>query len=190
MRGQGSKYRKYGSQFRNSWYQMKDRCLNSKVKGFENYGGRGIKVCDRWLEFQNFADDMFESYVKHWEKYTKDNTSIDRIDNDGNYEFSNCRWATYKIQANNKRPPKGYFKGKPFTFKGKTQSLTEWSKELNLSSELLRDRLNYGWSKERAFTSPVDIRKRNNVKTKIKFSDSGGSGRTKNGQFVGVVAYA
>lgn len=78
-----------------SWTSMKQRCYNKNLKIFCNYGGRGITVCDRWLEsFENFYEDM-------WDR--PNGTSLDRINNDGNYEPSNCKWSTYKEQANNTR---------------------------------------------------------------------------------------
>lgn len=71
----------------NSWAKMTDRCLNSGFTQFKDYGGRGIKICERWRQFENFLADMGER---------PKGKELDRIDNDGNYEPGNCRWATHK----------------------------------------------------------------------------------------------
>ena len=81
-----------------SWHGMKQRCLNSNYDGYKNYGGRGILICERWMVFENFLVDMGKRPSK---KY-----SLDRIDNDGNYELLNCRWLTSKEQIRNSRSAK------------------------------------------------------------------------------------
>jgi len=90
---------KYGktSPTYNSWRDMKRRCHNPNRKAYKNYGGRGIKVCDRWMDFVNFLEDMGEC---------PEGLTLDRINNDGNYEPGNCRWATRKQQVQNRRDQK------------------------------------------------------------------------------------
>jgi len=91
------------TRFYRIWQAMKDRCLNPKNYRYQYYGGRGIRVCKRWLKFENFRDDMFRSYKIHCNKNGIKNTSINRVDNNGNYKLSNCNWATQKEQVNNRR---------------------------------------------------------------------------------------
>ncbi len=84
---------------------MKGRCLNKNNTHYSYYGGRGITICDEWLEdYGNFKNDMYESYINHVDQYGEENTYIDRIDVDGNYKLSNCRWATKKQQTINRNP--------------------------------------------------------------------------------------
>lgn len=85
------------------WKGILERCSYKKHTNYKYYGGIGIKVCERWHNFENFKEDMYEKYLIHIEEFGKKQTSIDRIDVYGNYEPDNCRWVTNIEQANNKR---------------------------------------------------------------------------------------
>lgn len=98
------------------WHSMIKRCTKPNNKAYKNYGGRGIKVCNKWMKFENFLKNMGEC---------PKGMSLDRINNNGNYCKSNCRWTTYNKQNRNKR------NNINITFKNKTQCLTDWAKELN-----------------------------------------------------------
>lgn len=125
----------------NSWTHIKGKCLNPNNRAFHHYGGRGITVCERWLKsFQNFLDDMGKAPSKSHE--------IDRIDNDGNYEPSNCRWATRQEQCNNKRS------NVVVTHNGETKTLAQWSRKLGFNYERVRIRLKNGWPFADAISIP------------------------------------
>ena len=124
---------------------MKARCYNSRDIGFKNWGGRGIVMCQEWkndfLVFYNWA--IANGY--------QDNLSIDRINNDGNYEPSNCRWATMKEQCNNTR------KTIRLTIDGVTKTVSEWAKESPVSAKIIIQRIN------RSFMNPKDAVFRNKI---------------------------
>lgn len=113
-----------GTRFLEIWRNMRKRCYNSNRDDFKNYGARGIKICDRWHDFCNFRDDMYAEYLEHSKKHTEKNTTIDRIDVNGDYEPSNCRWATQQEQQKNKRP-----------FKERNYDLSKLSKAGKASAE-------------------------------------------------------
>jgi hypothetical protein len=129
----------------NIWQLMKNRCLNPKDKSFEHYGGRGITVCDRWLEsFENFYVDMGQR--------PSPNHTLDRIEVNGPYSPNNCQWASQEQQANN--TTRNVF----ISHLNKTQTLAQWSVELEINYKTLNNRYNRGWSIERLF-SPVKTKK-------------------------------
>lgn len=124
------------------WEDMKSRCLNKNNKRYFRYGGRGISICDDWLEYLPFHNWAINNGYKS-------NLTIDRKNNNGNYESSNCRWATSKQQANNR------YDNVNIEFKGKVMTRQEWSEKLGFEPHILKNRLNRGWSIERALTTPI-----------------------------------
>ena len=110
------------------WIGMLSRCRNKNATGYKNYGGRGISVCNEWLEFENFYKDMGPP---------PEGLTLDRKDTNGDYSKGNCRWATWFEQADNKRSVK------MLSAFGKTQSLATWSREFGIHYSTLRDRLTY-----------------------------------------------
>lgn len=93
-----------GTRFYGIWRTMNSRCYYKGSDSYKNYGARGITICDRWHKFENFKEDMYSSYLAHVKEFGEKNTSIDRIDVNGNYEPSNCRWATWSEQQSNRKP--------------------------------------------------------------------------------------
>ena len=131
----------------NIWRQMKYRCYNPKNKSYKWYGERGITVQESWLEsYFNFEDDMYESYIEHCNKYGEKDTTLDRIDYNGNYELDNVRWATYEEQANNKR--NNFIVVDNLT-------VSQFSEKYNLPVATVWYRIHHGWSVEKIITTPV-----------------------------------
>jgi hypothetical protein len=122
------------------WQMMRDRCENPESSNYENYGGRGIKVCERWQSFLTFLADMGER--------PSDAHSIEREDNDGNYEPGNCVWATRDQQNNNSR------NCHTLTHDGMIDTLTGWAKRLGCKAALLINRVHKGWSTAEVLAPP------------------------------------
>lgn len=115
---------------------MKQRCYNKNHKHYKHYGARDVAVCDEWRnDFMNFHDWAVNSGYD-------DSLTIDRIDNNGNYEPNNCRWVDYTTQNNNRRNTVY------LTYNGKTQTIKEWSKELNVNAKTLYTRNFKNWNVE------------------------------------------
>ncbi|HMS90732.1 MAG TPA: hypothetical protein PKC87_00720 [Candidatus Absconditabacterales bacterium] len=103
---------------------MKARCNNKNNHAYKNYGGRGISI--EWNSYEDFKKDMEESYLKHCDEWTEKQTTLDRIDNNGNYCKKNCRWATRWKQNNNRS------NNKYINYKGESHTRSEWIKILGI----------------------------------------------------------
>lgn len=123
------------------WQAMMTRTTNPNHPAFHNYGGRGIRVCDRWLSFTNFATDMGPSFQVH--------LTLDRIDTNGPYEPNNCRWITNAQQQRNRR------NNHRLTCHGRSMTLVEWTEVLALPRSTIEYRLKHGWTVQRALTKGV-----------------------------------
>lgn len=126
------------------WTGVLSRCRNKGASGYENYGGRGIGFCERWLSFENFLSDMGECPA---------GMSIDRIDGNGDYTKDNCRWSSRLEQNRNRRS------NFTLTYLGKTLCSTVWSEAVGISSEAIRARTKRGWSAEKTLTTPIRAHK-------------------------------
>lgn len=127
------------------WRGMLGRCLNKTNPAWMDYGGRGIGVCDRWRSFENFLADMGRR---------PDGLSLDRIDNNKGYSPDNCRWATRKEQARNRRS------SAMIEYKGECRALVEWAEITGISVSAITQRLRAGWDVEMALTVPQRHRRR------------------------------
>lgn len=124
-----------GTRFYRIWVGMKTRCYNNKHTYFKHYGGKGIKVCKAWLDFQNFYKDMGPSYFEHAEQFGIANTTLDRLNNSKNYSKKNCRWATRLEQSNNAS------NNILIKFRGSSKTIKEWAGKLGISYGVLWNRL-------------------------------------------------
>jgi hypothetical protein len=120
---------------------MRLRCLKPSHKAYKDYGAKGIKICERWMKFENFLADMGER---------PEGTTLDRKNGTKGYEPGNCRWATPTEQTNNLKT------NRKITYDSRTQNIKEWAAELGCSHQAIAYRLNEGWSVEEAFTIPFD----------------------------------
>ena len=123
-----------------AWGQMIARCYDPDNHKYPSYGGRGIRVCDRWICRRLFLEDMGDR---------PEGMTLNRIDNDGPYSPENCEWASHTAQAQNRRD------NRRISFDGKTECLTEWARIYGLNRTTLRKRLDAGWSMEAALKAPI-----------------------------------
>ena len=130
------------SKLYNKWHSMKNRCNNTKSKDYKNYGGRGIRVCEEWLNYSKFREwSLSEGYIE--------GLTIERINNDKDYEPNNCKWITMKEQQRNKR------NNRLITHNNKTLTMVEWGEIYNIHPDRIGSRLKSGWSIEKALTEKV-----------------------------------
>lgn len=125
----------------NSWRGMIERCTSPVCGRFKDYGGRGIQVCERWLSFQAFITDMG---MKPTPKHT-----IERENNEGNYEPGNCIWATRAVQSLNRRA------NRVLELNGQSKCLKQWAAEYGMDYYTIHSRIKRGWSVADAITTPV-----------------------------------
>lgn len=128
------------------WLGMRRRCLDKGDNAYYLYGARGITICERWGDYRNFYEDMGER---------PEGRTMDRIDNNGNYEPGNCRWATITEQNRNTRS------NRFIAFAGETLTIRQWELRLGSSQGVIRPRLERGWALERALTQPLRKQKNN-----------------------------
>lgn len=120
-----------------TWVGMRQRCRDENTPAYKNYGGRGIRVCDRWLVFENFMEDM---------GLPQRGYELDRINNDGDYEPGNCRWVPRAVNSRNKRT------SSIVEFNGERKCLSDWAVQLGMSRAALRWRI-VNWGVEKAITA-------------------------------------
>ena len=131
------------------WLEVKKRCLDKKRASYKNYGGRGIVICDEWMDFMNFYEWSLNNGYS-------DSLTLDRVDNDGNYSPENCRWATRSVQNNNTR------RNVYVECRGEKKTLAQLARDHGLSPETIRYRMNRGYEGEEL------VAKQNSIKKKME----------------------
>ena len=130
-----------GNSMYNVWKSMKGRCFNHKNKGYDNYGGRGISVCEEWNDYSNFHEDMASTY--------ESGLTLDRIDNNGDYCKDNCRWVPLRTQMRNQR------RTIRVEWDGNSVSLRDLCEQKNLNFHMVKNRIfRLGWDVKRAIETP------------------------------------
>ncbi len=142
MNERNTKHGKRNTRLYAIWHGMKQRTQEKTNKAYEKYGGRGIKLCEEWNDFNKFEKWALENGYMH-------SLTLDRKDNDGDYCPQNCRWTTYKTQANNRS------NNVVIEYNGETKTVSQWAEEKGLRSDTLRSRLNRGWDITNALETPV-----------------------------------
>ena len=142
IRGYNGKHNLSNHRTYKIWVNMKSRCYKKIAVNYNRYGGRGIKVCDEWQEFQPFYNWAINNGYR-------DDLTLDRIDVNGNYEPNNCRWLSVKEQNRNTRA------NRLITYKGETHCVAEWSEILGINVKLIYDRLRKNWTIEEVFETPL-----------------------------------
>lgn len=137
---------KYTPEYR-VWTSLIHRCRRPQNRAYRNYGGRGIRVCDRWA-------NSFEAFIEDVGCRPSPTHSIDRIDNEGHYEPGNVRWATREEQATNRRT------NLYLELNGERKTLSQWSRVCGINRVVIKQRLDSGWTLERALHTPVKILRR------------------------------
>lgn len=124
------------------WKGLKDRCCNPRHSSYPDYGGRGVRLCERWQEnFIHFLQDLGDC--------PEEDSQIDRISSSGNYEPGNCRWVSPSENCNNRR------NNRLLTYQGETLTATQWARKNGVKTELIYDRLERGWPVERILSQPA-----------------------------------
>ena len=136
------KHGEHGTRLYSIWRNMKQRCLNQNRSAYSAYGGRGISLCEEWKDYILFRDWAISNGYS-------DSLTLDRKNNELGYSPDNCRWATIKQQSNNTRT------NRTIEYNGETHTLSEWAEILQMSVGTLWDRLDNGWSIQRALSEPV-----------------------------------